>query len=72
MKSNIIEQLSAIPAETVVRIQQVANVITCASSAIDEVTVQAQVIAHFWITLGLVLKASPYVILSYDLASFSK
>ena len=47
MKSNIIEQLSAIPAETVVRLQQVANVIACASSAIDEVTVQAQVIAHF-------------------------
>ena len=48
----MIEQLSAIPAETVVRLQQVANVIACASSLIDEVTVEAQVIAHFWITFG--------------------
>lgn len=43
MKSNIIEKLSAIPAETVVRIQQVSNVIASASSVNDEVTVEAQV-----------------------------
>lgn len=44
MKSNIIEQLSAIPAETVIRVQQVSNVIASASSVIDEVTFEAQVI----------------------------
>lgn len=42
MLSNIIEQLSAIPAETVVRVHQVSNVIASAS-VIDEVTIKAQV-----------------------------
>ena len=44
MKSNIIQLLSAIPVDTVVRVQQVSNVIAFASSVIDEVTVEAQVI----------------------------
>lgn len=44
MKSNIIQLFSAFPIETVVRVQQVSNVIASASSVIDEVTVIAQVI----------------------------
>ena len=44
MISNIIEKLSAIPTETVISVQQVSNVIASASSVIDEVTVEAQVI----------------------------
>ena len=57
VKSKIIQQLSAIPVETVARVQQVSNVIASASSVIDEVTVEAQVILlvtrHcFAITLG--------------------
>lgn len=44
MKSNIIQLISAIQVETVVRVQQVSNVIAFASSVIGEVTVEAQVI----------------------------
>ena len=44
MKSNIIQLLSAVQVDTVVRVQQVSNVIAFASSVIDEVTVEAQVI----------------------------
>ena len=44
MKSHIIQLLSAIPVDTVVRVQQVSNAIASASSIIDEVTVEAQVI----------------------------
>lgn len=43
MKSNIIKILSAAAVETIVRLQQVSNVIASASSVIDEVTVEAQV-----------------------------
>ncbi|XP_022807270.1 polycystic kidney disease protein 1-like 2 [Stylophora pistillata] len=42
MKSNLIQLLSTIPVDTVVRVQQVSNVIASASSVIDEVTVEAQ------------------------------
>lgn len=44
MKSNIIQLISAIQVDTVVRVQQVSNVIAFASSVIGEVTVEAQVI----------------------------
>ena len=44
MKSNILQQVSAVQAETVVRVQQLSNVIAEASSVISEVTVEAQVI----------------------------
>ena len=46
VKSKIIQQLSAIPVETVARVQQVSNVIASASSVIDEVTVEAQVMLY--------------------------
>lgn len=44
MKSSIVQQLSAVQAETVVRVQQVSNVIAQATSVINEVTIEAQVI----------------------------
>lgn len=43
MKSSILQQMSAVKAETVLRVQQVSNVIAEASSVISEVTVEAQV-----------------------------
>lgn len=44
VKSNILQQVSGVPAETVVRVQQLSNVIGEATSVISEVTVEAQVI----------------------------
>ena len=43
MKSSILQEMSAVQAETVVRVQQVSNVIAEASSVIGEVTAEAQV-----------------------------
>lgn len=43
MKSSILQQMSAVKAGTVLRVQQVSNVIAEASSVISEVTVEAQV-----------------------------
>ena len=43
MKSSIVQQLSAVHVETVVRLQQVSNVIALATSVISEVTVETQV-----------------------------
>ena len=43
MKSSILQQMSTVKAETVLRVQQVSNVIAEASSVISEVTVEAQV-----------------------------
>jgi len=48
MKSNIVQQLSAVQVETVARVQQVSNVIAQATSVISEVTVEAQVIKRHW------------------------
>lgn len=44
MKASIVQQLSAVQADTVVRVQQVSNVIAQATAVINEVTVEAQVI----------------------------
>ena len=43
MKSSILQQMSAVKAETVLRVQQISNLIAEASSVISEVTVKAQV-----------------------------
>ena len=43
MKSTILQQMSAVKTDTVLRVQQVSNVIAEASSVISEVTVEAQV-----------------------------
>ena len=43
MKSSIVQQLSAVQVETVLRLQQVSNVIAQATSVVSEVTVEAQV-----------------------------
>ena len=43
MKSSIVQQLSAFHVETVVRLQQVSNLIALATSVVSEVTVEAQV-----------------------------
>ena len=50
MKSSILQQVSAVRAETVVRVQQLSNVIAEASSVISEVTVEAQVIVLVLVT----------------------
>ena len=44
MKYSIVQQLSAVQVETVVRVQQVSKVIAQATSIISEVPVEAQVI----------------------------
>ena len=43
MKSSIVQQLSAVHVETVLRLQQVSNVVALATSVVSEVTVEAQV-----------------------------
>ena len=46
MKSSILQQVSDVPVETVVRVQQLSNVIADATSVISEVTDEAQVIKY--------------------------
>ncbi|XP_022779915.1 polycystic kidney disease protein 1-like 2 isoform X2 [Stylophora pistillata] len=67
MKSNIIQQLSAVPVDTVVRVQQVSYVIASASSVIGEITVEAQKAATEALEkMTVVLKTESTAGQSYD------